>query len=582
MPASARIAPGATDHERLALLYEVSQSLGSSLKLPTVLNQVMDAIIQLTGAERGYLVLADQVDGRLKMQVGRALDQETIDGDEMQVSRTVIRRVVESGVPVVTNNAQEDPRFSGTDSVISYALRSIMCAPLRVRGKTVGAAYVDSRVRSGVFSEEDLGMLAAFANQAAMAIENARLFTMTDQALAARVEELATLQQIDRDLNESLDFDRVMELTLEWAVRRAGADSGAVLLLNETEGLALVVASCGPDGTPDAVRLDHPVLAEARASKKTVLSSRPGQDESLDGTPAPAQLVVPVMREGAVLAFISLESRSDGQFDSEQQSFLERLADHAAIAIENSQLYDAVRAANAAKSTFISVVSHELRTPMTAIKGYGEILRAGEVGDLAPVQMECVEVICRSVDRMQVLVSDLSDINRLESGRLQLELAEVDLGEVVNEALTALRNNLRVKEQTVTVGIPADLPPVWADRMRVIQVVSNLVSNASKYSSAGKPITVAALRAHTDGRQMVQLVVSDEGFGISPEDQEKLFAQFFRSADPAVRSEAGWGLGLSIVKMLVEAQGGSIGVNSTPGQGSDFFFTLPVVSNDEQ
>ena len=127
------------EHARLALLYEVSQTMGTSLDLGKVLNQVMDAIIQLTGAERGFLMLMDPETGQLDLQAGRNVDKETIESEGMEVSRTVINRVVESGEPVVTSNAQEDPRFSHQASVIGFALRSIMCAPLRARGQTVGA-----------------------------------------------------------------------------------------------------------------------------------------------------------------------------------------------------------------------------------------------------------------------------------------------------------------------------------------------------------------------------------------------------------------------------------------------------------
>jgi GAF domain-containing protein len=166
--------------ERLALLYEVSQTLGSTLDLGQVLNQVMDAIIQLTGAERGFLMLLDKETGRLDLRAGRNVDRTTIEGKEMEISRTVVGQVVESGEPVLTSNAQQDPRFANQSSVIGYALRSIMCAPLRVRGEIMGAIYVDNRFHSGIFAPDDLETLSAFANQAAMAIENARLFTMTD------------------------------------------------------------------------------------------------------------------------------------------------------------------------------------------------------------------------------------------------------------------------------------------------------------------------------------------------------------------------------------------------------------------
>src|SRR5258708_23962059 len=130
-----------------------------------------------------------------------------------------------TGQAIVTTNAQEDPRFAGQQSVVTNALRSIMASPVRVRGEVIGVTYVDNRVRTGLFSERDLEFLDAFAAQAAIAIDNARLFSATDQALAARVDELTMLQRIDRQLNETLDSAKAMSITLEWASRMSHAQS---------------------------------------------------------------------------------------------------------------------------------------------------------------------------------------------------------------------------------------------------------------------------------------------------------------------------------------------------------------------
>ena len=187
------------------MLYEVGKALGASLDIDEVLNQVMDAIIQLTEAERGYIMLFDEA-GNLEVRAARNMDKETLDEDDFAISRSVIRTVAKSGKQVVTTNAAEDPRFAAQTSVVEHNLRSIQCVPLLARNNIIGAVYVDNRIRTGVFNEDDLEMLSAFAAQAAIAIENARLFTLTDEALSARVEELSMMQQIDSELNETLDF----------------------------------------------------------------------------------------------------------------------------------------------------------------------------------------------------------------------------------------------------------------------------------------------------------------------------------------------------------------------------------------
>jgi hypothetical protein len=204
--------------DRLSALYQVSQILGTSLQLDEVLNQVMDAVIGLTGAERGMLMMVEAETGELRVRAARNVAQGQLEQDDMTFSRTVIQTVMETGEGVVTTNAQEDPRFAGEESVIAFGLRSILCAPLRARSKTIGAIYVDNRARAGLFTPEDLDLLNAFAAQAAAAIDNANLFTQTDQSLAARVAELEELARIVRKLNTSLDIQEVARIATQWAM----------------------------------------------------------------------------------------------------------------------------------------------------------------------------------------------------------------------------------------------------------------------------------------------------------------------------------------------------------------------------
>jgi adenylate cyclase len=170
------------EHTQLRALSEVGAVINSTLDLSEVLNRVMDKVIEITGAERGYLVLRDEETGKLEFMVARNLDRETLNQQSFQVSRTIVNRVAETGEPVVTTNAQADPRFQAQESVVSYSLRSILCVPLRVKGQVIGVMYADNRIKSGLFGERELNLLTAFANQAAVAIDNARLFERVSSA----------------------------------------------------------------------------------------------------------------------------------------------------------------------------------------------------------------------------------------------------------------------------------------------------------------------------------------------------------------------------------------------------------------
>ena len=566
---------------RLAALYEVSSRLGKSLNLEEVLNQVMDSIIQLTNAERGFVMLYDEDTGELRTAAARNVDQETINGGAMEISRTVIERTVASGRGILTSNAQEEEWLSKETSVVSYRLLSIMCAPLQARSQILGAVYVDNRFFTNVFDEADLELLVTFANQAAIAIENARLFTQTDQALARRVEELSLFQRIDQQLNKSLDLNRVLSLALNWAIALTNADGGSIGLLEgpedeqEKQQLRLLIYRGAEENSElRVVSYNHPVLAQALARDSSVLTRDVTMEESIDGTPALVQLAVPIKRDGVITGLITLETQHATEISQEDVAFVERLADRAAVAIKNARLYQAVQAANRAKSDFVSLVTHELRLPMTSIKGYADLLSSGVAGSLSEQQKQFLEVIRRNLDRMGTLISDLSDINRIESGRMHFENKDFDIRDVIEDVLDSFHEALEAKEQTVAIEIEDDLPPVHADPTRIAQVFSNLISNAHKYTPAQGAITIRADYNH----EFAQIAVSDTGIGISKENQASLFTQFFRAEDRAVREQPGWGLGLSIVRKIIEAQNGAITFVSELNRGSTFTFTLPLAT----
>jgi len=171
-----------SERSNLAALYGVSQAIGSSLDLPQVLNEVMDQIIHLTGSERSFLMLVDPDTGELEFRAARNMDRETIAASSFEISRSIVKQVATSGTPIVTTNAQMDPRFKAKASVIGYNLRSILCVPLRVRGQVTGVIYADNRIRSGLFSDQDRDLLTTFAGQAAVTIENALLFASVSDA----------------------------------------------------------------------------------------------------------------------------------------------------------------------------------------------------------------------------------------------------------------------------------------------------------------------------------------------------------------------------------------------------------------
>ena len=422
----------AEEHARLAALYQVSQALGASLNLDETLRIVMDSAIRLTRAERGFLMLFEP-GGVLVFRLALDAHGERLTADQFEISRTVVQEVARTGTPVVTTDARQDPRFSKHDSIVQFSLRSILAVPLKVRGQIIGVLYVDNKARNALFSLSELELLSAFAGQAAAAIENARLYTQTDQALTARVAELQTMQTIDRQLNAALDLNRVLEVTLDWAMQRTQAGLGWIGLLEGDPGQVRVAAGRGVE-TGQVLPADDPLLRgllEAQGSNGQA-AGEPRQVDAVDGQPG--AILAPVLREQRVMAVIVVERASPG-FDRQALDYMARLADHAAIAIENARLYAALKEANEAKSEFVRTVSHELKIPMTSIKGYTDLLKM--VGPLNLQQEQFVATIHNNVERMALLVSDLSDISRIEMGQLKVDSRRLDLRALLSEAQPA-------------------------------------------------------------------------------------------------------------------------------------------------
>ncbi|OGO18984.1 MAG: hypothetical protein A2Z14_14930 [Chloroflexi bacterium RBG_16_48_8] len=187
------------ERRNLAALVEIGRVINSSLDLTMVLNEVMDTIIRLTGAQRSFLMLPDE-DGEMEIVVARNWEKESLDPDEYTISSTIVKRVLSDGEAILTTNASADPRFDSQESIIAYNLRSILCVPLQVKGKLTGVIYADNRVREGLFTEKERSLLSAFANQAAVALENAMLFASVQQTL----NEVTELKNLMEDIFASI------------------------------------------------------------------------------------------------------------------------------------------------------------------------------------------------------------------------------------------------------------------------------------------------------------------------------------------------------------------------------------------
>lgn len=574
--------------QQLSSLNEISRKLTSNLDFDSLLKNILQSAVHILQCEAGYLFLYDENEEKLALKVKVDPDVEGLEVVSSPWDNRFVYDVFDTREALRINEYDhDDPYNERGEETIDEQFRSALAVPLSLKDKAIGVIQIVSKFDRSPFTEEDEELLSAFAAQASISIENARLYTLTDKKLEARVRELSVLQRVGQELNATLDLSQAMHITLDWAMAQSTAKAGFIAILEE--GRVNVIAS---SGYGQSLRLDENgfLLTASDYFSKLIMK---GESQSISAneddcvfisSDAQQQVFIPIERENTCVGLLLLETDEKAWIDDETILFLQRLIDHASISIANAQLYSAIQKANMAKSEFVSFVSHELKNPMTSIKGYTELLAAGAVGNVNEAQHNFLMTIRSNVDRMATLVSDLADESRIEAGRLRLDFESIAIRKILEDVIRSEGKLIEEKKLTLSVDIEEDLPQVWGDYTRLVQVMANLISNARKYTPEGSNIWVQAKTSpnHWDEegvKEIVLVSVKDDGFGIQPEDQEKIFTKFFRSDDVKTREVPGTGLGLNISKSLIEAQGGKMWFESVYRSGTTFYFTIPIAEN---
>jgi signal transduction histidine kinase len=585
---------------QLAALNDISRQLVAyESDIEKLLALITQNAVDILGAEAGSLLLTvDDKSGDLEFKVVTGGSGKELIGSRLPAKRGLVGQVASTGEVIIVNDAANDPRWGGELSKGMFKTSSVLAVPLKTQSAVIGVLEVLNKKGVGSFVKDDADLLTTFAGQAAVAIENARLFQLTDYQLSERVTELETMERIDVELNRSLELHKVAEITLRYAMEHSTASSGLLGIVS-TDGHSMdVVAMLGydrqdfPEGAegtywPIDKGIVSRVMRTKRADLVTDTAIDPNYVPSLRG--ATSQITVPMLSGGAINSILILEKVKDPRLSLVEMAFVQRLAEHASIAIANAQLYAELNRANQSKSEFVSFVAHELKNPLTSIKGYSDVLISGAVGQMNEQQRNFLGTIRFNADRMNTLVSDLNDVTKLQLGELRIELSPTSFRNIVTETLRPLQKQIEDKEQELAIDMPDNLPDIDADQNRLIQVLTNLVSNAHKYSPSGGKIAILGEivnnRRDSKGKALgpaLHVSVQDTGIGMSEEDLTRLFTPYFRSENPLAREQPGTGLGLTITRGIILRHGGEIWVESTVGVGTTFHFTVPLSAENVQ
>ena len=546
------------ERQRVETLLQITTELSTSLDLDRVLLRALQLVTDAIGAEHGSIFMLDMQSNQLiyRASLGRAKPLAR-GGEPAPFKRNegLVGWVIKNKQPVVIPNVEEDPRWKHFSEEEEILPRSAVGVPLMANEDALGAMILLSP-KINAFDEEQLRLVAAAANQVGAAINNAELYRLIrDQA--ERLGGMLRGQQVEATQNRSIlegIADGVLVTNAEEKIILFNVASERILGLKRNEVMGRPITEfVGIYGVAGKGLLE----AISRWSQDPG-SYRPGEY-------AAAQLELEDQRVISIhLAPVSTAEEYLGSVSVLRDITRE---------VEVDRL----------KSEFVTNVSHELRTPMTSIKGYADVLLMGAAGPLTPDQGKFLDVIKSNADRLSMLVNDLLDISRIESGRVELVMRPISLNEIIREVMATLQGRMdeENKQLSIQLDLPSDLPPVWGDRERVTEVVMNLADNAYNYSHPGGTITVQAKLDEVE--QIVQVEVTDTGVGVAPEDQPRLFDRFYRGEDALVLATPGTGLGLPIAKQLMEMHGGRLWlVRSELGQGTTFAFTLPLASSQEE
>jgi signal transduction histidine kinase len=566
--------------EELTVLEEVTLAATSTLALEEIADRVVASVKQGLDLEYLYLLLVNDERGTLEPLGHDAQVSLSQQGPlELRVGQGLVGCVAQHGVALRVGDVSQDPRYVTKVP----GVRSALVVPLVVGDRIIGLIDAASS-RLNAFSADDERLMATVARQLASAIENARLYQETEGRLA----EVSALYELARQMNTSLNIQEVLDSTVRSLKRAMGCRACSIALIDPVSNILRIRAAAGIE---DKWKRDFELRLGEGIAGQVALEGKPMYVPNaleVDGfvffdPRVRSLLTVPLSTQQRVIGTLTVDSDRPHAFSEADERLLTIAAAQAAIAIENAQLYANLeqRAENLAeayaelretdriKDEVVQNISHELRTPLTFVKGYVQLLLDGSAGPLTEEQREYLRIVAEKTDIITGLVSGILFLQQAD--RVPGRKGPVSLTQVAWRALRGCAAAAEKARLTLVEHLPPDLPAVAGNEGRLLQVFDNLLGNAIKFSPEGKQIVVTV----EDAGPMVQASVSDQGIGIPEDQQEQIFDRFYQVDGSVRRRFGGAGLGLAIVKRIVETHGGQVWVESEPGKGSTFYFTIP-------
>jgi len=618
--------------KELSILSSIGKSVTALLDQDRLLTRIVEAAVYITGAEEGFLLMVDPESGELYMRAARGLGEKYARGFRLKVSDSIAGEVVRTGKPVViTGSKQGDLLKLKT----GYLVKSLLHVPLKIGEKVIGVLSVDHMQEDHEFSNHDLYLLSTLADYAAIALDNARLRVGRAQNIVTGELDPNTVPPLPLEAAPPSRIGEALaghQVAIEERLRAGGSLLSGLHEQVQSlevwmEGIAEQERDLTAVGTQAGTAATEPAPAEAPSTGATSTEPPPTvsgyeMDAILDAMEEGILLVD--TNDQVVLANRTAEAllgrrlvdrpiadacddprwlktyqivRAASQLrgdtpGSELTGAMTRLAVsqrmlRAAFRLDlrprKSEMgtviiltdVTAEREAERTKESFASAISQELRTPITSIMGYTDLLMGESVGALEDAQRRFLSRVRANAEKIGGQLNSLLAMSNVDNRQLQVRAEAMDLAPAIDEAVGAVRDRIIDREQMLDVSVERDLPPVDADPDAMYHILTNLLQNAHHCSPDGAHIIFRASRVQYDGESYVSVAVTDNGGGLASEDIKRVFNRYYRSDSAHVPGLGDPDIMLPVVKVLVEAHGGRIWMESESGVGTTFTALFP-------
>jgi signal transduction histidine kinase/ActR/RegA family two-component response regulator len=573
---------------------EILAALGRAAAHPgDVLDTVVEYAARLCGAHAAQLYLRDgevfrlsRVSGEIPADYARHL----LDVPLARNRSSAVGRAAEDMRTHHIPDVLKDADYGRGDLQKLTGFRTLLSTPMILGEEVVGVLSM-WRTDVAPFDDRERELLEEFAAQGAIALR----LESRGAELASKVGQLEALREVGEAIGSSLDLDEVLDEIVTNAVRLTGTDGGSIMEYDEAGDCFHVRAAFG--SSPELLEQLRAITIhrESTLVGRTALARRPVELSDLASAELDPHLdilfrdgwrsvlAVPMLRGDKIVGVLVIRRRSTGTFSPDVKELLQTFASQSALAIVNARLFTELQTktkeleiASHHKSEFLASMSHELRTPLNAVIGFSEVLLDRMFGEINERQDEYLRDIWNSGRHLLELLNEILDLSKVEAGQMVLEPSTFTVGSALEYTLAMVRERASLHAITVTVDVAKDVGKVELDELRFKQVVLNLLSNAVKFTPDGGSVSV---RAYREGTALV-VTVADTGIGVPAEDQERIFESFQQGRRGAPKEE-GTGLGLTLSRRIVSLFGGRMWLESTPGVGSTFGFSIPRLFEQE-